>query len=37
MQCPSAALPEEAAGTEWALEMPAFLCGVNDERKKHIL
>ena len=37
MQCPSAALPEEAAGTEWASEMPAFLCGVNDERKKHIL
>lgn len=27
----------EEAGTEWASEMSAFLCGVNDERKKHIL
>lgn len=27
----------EEAGTEWAPEISAFLCGINDERKKHIL
>lgn len=26
----------EEMGTEWASEMSTFLCGINDERKKHI-